>query len=455
MLPLVVRLVTLSVLGCLLAAPAAAQGSGEPPVSQLLPELVRNAARLAPSVSGDHTDHFVPAARSVAALGALNRALALQVAGFPAGPTEVGVVFVPGRGGEGTTSIGSSYTGQALTMGRGHRGFAVTYEGTTFEWIDDLNLRDSNVNLFLEHTCCSGDESERDLMQQVVSLALHRKVIGLVASFGLADRLDVGVMVPFVEVAADARVTSIILRTATDAMPGIHEFDPIDLGNRTIPGGQIPPAAGVTGTGSSTARGFGDIVVRSKLNVVRSGASGLAVAVDVRLPTGDADEFIGLGATQVRPALIWTVAAGRIVGRGRIEYAWSDGELSSQLADGVADLSVPNEFQFTLGVDAAVAPRTTFVADVIGRQVPDVPRFGTTTTIFPNRGPGPLPSEDFTALDRLQQDGSDTVNLFIASVGGRFRVTDAASANLRALFPFGNAGLRPAASVVLALDYGF
>lgn len=439
-------------LGCLLAAPVQAQGP-EPPVSQLLAEMVRRAAELDVGITGDHSQHFVPATLSIPALEGLNRALALQVASFPFGPTDAGLVTVPGRNGDSLVSFGTSYTGLARTMGRGQRGFAMSYQGTTFESIDDINLRASDVNLYLEHICCSGDESERDLLQQTVSIRLHRKVYGFSVSYGLTNRFDVGVMVPFVEVAADARVTSFILRTATDATPGIHEFDIIDLGNRTIPNGAIPPAADVSGTGASTARGFGDVRLRGKYSLLQSGNAAVAVAVDLRLPTGDADEFIGLGATQVRPSLIWSLETGRFVGRGRVEYAWSNGNLSSLLGGG--DLSVPNELLYAVGVDAAVAPRTTFVVDIVGRQLPDVSSFDTASVVFPNRGPGPLPSADYLAVDQLTQGGTRTVNLIVGAIGARFHIMDGVFANARVIFPVGSAGLRPATTAILGLDYGF
>ena len=405
----------------LLAVPATrASAQTDVPVSRLLSELVFEASKLGPSTA-NHDSHFEVAARSVAELEALSAAVGLQVASFPLGITEVGVVVGPDGQAEGTTRFVSGFTGHAGTLGRGRRGFAVTYEGATFEWIDDLNLRDSNINLFHEHTCCIGNQFERDLMHQVVSVALHRKVIGLVTSFGVTDRVDLGVVVPIVEVAADARVTSYILRTATEIEPGIHQFDEIDLGNRTLPGGNIPPLSGVAGTGSSTARGFGDLIVRGKVGVMQRGPSGVAVAVDVRLPTGDAEEYLGLGTLQVRPAVIFTAGSGRVLARGRVEYAWSGGDAT--FLEGANALPVPDELLFAFGVDADIAPRTTLVADFVGRQVPDLPRFDTTDTVFLNRGPGPIPSRNFTAENRLQEAGTESVSLFLGAVGGRFRVT--------------------------------
>jgi hypothetical protein len=55
---------------------------------------------------------------------------------------------------------------------------------------------------------------------------------------------------------------------------------------------------------SGSAEGIGDMVVRGKYNFLRNGPTGMAAAVDWRLPTGKEEDLLGSGATQVKMYLI-------------------------------------------------------------------------------------------------------------------------------------------------------
>jgi hypothetical protein len=447
---------------CLLAAAAAtsaeARQATEPPVSELIPALVQGSARIFSAVGVGHSEHFIPGAANLPALSALNRAIALEAAAFPLGPAAT-FAFAPDAGGPRRAVGTMGYFDNAWTIGRGRRAIGFGYHATTFNTYDDLDIRGSDVNVFIEHVCCSGDESERDLMQQTVSLRLHRKSAALSFSYGMTDRLDVGVVLPFVEVAGDARVLSRILRTATAADPSIHQYDVggrgIDLGSRTFPSGTRPPAEGVLGTGASTARGVGDIVVRAKYALQRGATSASAVTLDLRLPSGNADDLVGLGIAQIKPGLSWSSALARVAVRSRIEFTLSAGKLGAPFTAAGDDLDPPREVAYAVGVDAPIAPRTRLTADVMGRLVYDVQSFTRTNSVFPSRGPGPLPSASFVAFDDLVAGSRRQINSVLVAVGGRLQLSAAAFVNSSVVFPVGQSGLQPAPTVVMSLHRGF
>jgi hypothetical protein len=431
--------------------------------------MASKAARIAPGSSGNQANHFVPAFDSMPTLHGLNREVALQVAAFPLGPTATSIVF-KGDGSVPASSARSAtgYTNGARTLGRRNRSLAVTYQATTFDSYDDLDLRGDDINLFGGQACCSTVQSDRDMMLETLSLRLHRKVVGVVLGYGISDRLDVGLVVPFVEVAGDARITSRILRTATADDTSIHNFasgedevnyDPnlreIGLADRTIPGGRQPTKDGVEGSGASTARGFGDLVMRGKFRMFSTGAHSVAVGVDLRLPTGNRDELIGLGATQVSPAIMWSMDTDRASGRALVRYVQSFGSLSPLLSEPGIDLTVPNELGYEAGLDVDVAPRTTLVAEVFGRRLPSITGYGVSDVTFPSRGPGPLPSASFLATNALTAGSSRTINLALTAIGARFHLVNTVSATFRVLFSVGSSGLRPGTSGVVTMDYGF
>ena len=46
------------------------------------------------------------------------------------------------------------------------------------------------------------------------------------------------------------------------------------------------------------------MVLRGKFNLTQGDCGGVAAGVDVRLPTGDAEDLLGTGSTQVKAFLI-------------------------------------------------------------------------------------------------------------------------------------------------------
>jgi hypothetical protein len=55
---------------------------------------------------------------------------------------------------------------------------------------------------------------------------------------------------------------------------------------------------------SGDATGIGDIVLRAKYHLYKGPVTDIAGALLLKLPTGDADNFLGTGTTPLRPFLI-------------------------------------------------------------------------------------------------------------------------------------------------------
>ena len=137
--------------------------------------------------------------------------------------------------------------------------------------IDDIDLENGDLTFVFQHNNCCGPNAnpgeltdltpdfERDLLEQKVGIDIDRNVFATVLEHGLADRIDLGVVVPFVKLDMHTRVFSRILRTATppteaeergNAIP-IHAFDPLGLSDRTTYARRTPAASA---TSSSAAR---------------------------------------------------------------------------------------------------------------------------------------------------------------------------------------------------------
>jgi hypothetical protein len=430
------------------AAPAAAQ---EPPVSRLLPEMINISAVIGRGETGDHRQHFIPLLFASEAVPEVNRTVLSQAAAFPLEPMSIVVNRRPP--GAPPRYFGAGYTDIAFSLGPKLL-LSVSYQSMTFDKIDDIDLRGSGLVFYVPHAAVTGDQSDRDMMQQIASMRLSRKSALFSLSRGWGDRFDARIVVPIVQMSADVRVVSHLIRTASSQSLGPHAYDDIDGASSTLARfcafGESADA--LECNGSSTARGIGDIGLRGKFTLFQ-GSSALAVALDARLPTGSADELIGLGATQVKPALFWSVDAGRVGVRFRADYTWSQGDLTPRLAEEAPtlDLSVPDEIGVGIGIDTEVAPRTKLSVDVLARQIDQVREFSSGSVVFPSRGPGSLPSTAFTADDALLVGGTRSLTQVVATFGLQFDVPGGLNAQVSALVPVSGGGLRPHTTAVFAL----
>src|ERR1700680_4820697 len=181
------RLTIIGLLGSLTPALAGAQSAEHVPVAKLVPGMIASAAVLAPgslAPGNDQSNHFVAAAGANPALAGLNRTLALQVGSFPIGPTGTTVLLGGDSSTDGKTLFASGYTDGAATLGRGRRSLAVSYQDTTYDSLDGLDLRGSSINLFIRSACCASTVSDRDLLQETLSLRVHRRATAFTLGYG-------------------------------------------------------------------------------------------------------------------------------------------------------------------------------------------------------------------------------------------------------------------------------
>ncbi len=161
---------------------------------------------------------------------------------------------------------------------------------------------------------------------------------------------------------------------------------------------------------SGDASGVGDIVLRGKFRVVEGQAGGFAVGGDLRLPTGEERDLLGLGATQLKASLIGSLNYGSFSPHLNAGYTWSSGG---------DDFEVPDEWSYAVGFDWALHPRMTLAVDLLGRTFIDSQSIRIEDTTFeantnPNRNEPPtIVSATFPRLVSVNED----VNTMTGSVG--------------------------------------
>src|SRR5205823_771168 len=130
-------------------------------------------------------------------------------------------------------------------------------------------------------------------------------------------------------------------------------------------------------SGRGTATGLGDIVVRGKYNVLKQPGGGVAIGVDVRLPSGKEEDLLGLPATQAKVYGIFSTVVNVVSPHVNVGYTFSRSNDKARDPTSVF-IEPPQEINYAGGVDVAIRPRLTVVGDVVGRTLRDTYRLATT-----------------------------------------------------------------------------
>jgi hypothetical protein len=218
-------------------------------------------------------------------------------------------------------SFGPFFTERALTAGARHGSFGLNYQIARFTSIDGRNLRDGT----LVATASKFRDQSQPFDVETLSLRARASMTTFVANYGVLDHLDVGVAVPFVTLSING--------------------ERID----TYRGRPFPQA-----TASASASGLGDIAIRAKYHLVRSGAGGVAVGAEVRTPTGRSEDLLGAGTAALKSLLIGSFERGAV--------AWD-----MNLGYTIGGLS--DELDYRGALTVAGAPGLTWVAELAGRRV--------------------------------------------------------------------------------------
>src|SRR5206468_2126600 len=194
-----------------------------------------------------------------------------------------------------------------------------------------------------------------------LSLKATTHTAAVFANYGVTDHWDIGLAVPFVRVNLDARVRARMIRLVTDARlapPGL--FTPEEI--RTILNVHTleldNPDATRTVQHSGHAAGLGDMVLRTKYHFLRRAGGGLAAAVDLRLPTGDANELLGAGGVQAKFLLIASSERGRFGQHVNIGYTTAQGRVGGAFA-GLTPAPLPDEINYSGGGEFIATRRLT------------------------------------------------------------------------------------------------
>jgi hypothetical protein len=345
---------------------------------------------------------------------------------FPAASSASGFTFswhggaTPARDSE---MFGPLFGERGRTNGRGQLSATFTVQQLKWSTLDSFKVRNIPVTAqggigaaglpWGDPAYLVGDDGSAFGYVGRCEMNIDTRTASVAANYGVTDRLDVAVAVPFV-------------RTSVD---GSNEF----LDFVRFPSGGYSTDVADTGFSpqgrffvKGASSGIGDIVMQATLALVKNTTTAVAVQGRVDLGTGDLQKMTGTGETH---------------GGGGVIGSWESGRLSphASLHYFAGNTALFDELRYTAGLDFnAVADRVTLSGEVVGRRLYGVEGFQQGalrgTVVSPRTG-DPFEIRDFVAT-------RDDFSLYFLTAGGKARITGQLLGSVYVLIPFGDSGLQ-------------
>jgi hypothetical protein len=342
------------VIGLLAASPVSAQDLRQE-LDAVFVDILESALTTSP---GQHAEHYLPerVENSQRTLLAVGNFIGTNVSSFPLSSSATGLTFDFSTGVPvpTTSSAGPVFAERARTLGSQKLNVGANVSVLNFKNLRGLAMEDVSVTLFHQDVAAPGlgDRAfEYDYIDLNLGLDLSAVVFASYATYGLTDRIDVGVAIPVVSVSMKgAPVAQMNSFTYASTGSADHFFDD-GSGTWTSENPLLtysPPEIDATSTG------LGDIALRAKGHFLQSPDGDLAGLVEVRLPTGNEDNFHGTGNTSVKLGLIGSASWSGFNPHVNLAYDIRTGDIER------------NRLGITLGYDQKIGDALTLAAEWIG-----------------------------------------------------------------------------------------
>ena len=380
---------------CVLCSPGTASAQGNSAVQALANLIVPSTSDFSGS-TGDATSSVI-----------LLDTFATEVTTFPLGSSSSGFTwsFDPTLGVQTrrSNSFGPMFAERPLTNGRQKLNVAFAWQHTKFDSIAGQPL-DNLVSTYPVFSNLTGARIGTVNGESHIELATDRYT--LAASYGITDRVDVGIVLPFgrTMVVGNSLVRGFLLGQTTP------------LSTQTI------------AVEDASSAGVGDIILRGKFALPSTGALDLAAGASVRFPSGDPEKFMGLKSKAAAIMFMGAAPLGTISPHVNVGYTFV----------GKSDFfDVANEVNYTFGVDVAATPGITIVGDVVGRALRDAANV------------------DYASLPNgstIFRSSAGTVNLLLGTVGTKIKVGGNWLFTANVLIPLNSAGVKPRITPMIGFE---
>ncbi len=353
--------------------------------------------------------------------GAFSTALGEVVAQLPlAAPTTgfgltldktLGIYTIPNE------TLGSILSERGDTVGKHHLFIGFAFQRFNFQNIDGTSLK----NLPVLYSVSGSQEFTQS------SLSANVDQYTGIAAFGLTNRIDISVTVPFERVSLGASHGNVYTNSGSACNPNIPQDIPYCP--QFVPG---------------SAYGVGDVVVEGKGTVWKGEHLRLAAGFDVRFPTGNEYNLLGSGAYGYKPFLTLSWHGRGITPHVNAGYQYNTRSVLYQ--SGSVNQLLPRWFEYSAGADVRIVKRLTVVGDLLGQHYFSAPRITPAApTTFQVNG------ADVSSIG-VRNGDYDADNL---SIGLKANVWRNLLFSENILFKLNDGGLRSKYTPLLGLSYRF
>ncbi len=364
-----------------------------------------------------------------------NVELASQLTSLPLPSTAAGFTYTfdPTLGiyNRSAQSFGPILAERAETIGKNRFYFGFSYQHFSFDTIDGLDLGRFPVVFQHSPTVDPSSPFLKDIITADNVIDVQLGQVTTFFTFGLADRLDVSVAAPFVSAQLDVTSDTTIRRIGTGDDPTFPH---------TFTAGQ-DVSEHIFSNGAS-ASGIGDVVLRVKGTVLKSPRAALALGADLRLPTGDALDFLGTGAIGVKPFAVVSYNYRRVSPHINVGYQFNGKSVLAGNVQTGEKRSLPEQFLYNAGLDVGVTSKFSLALDYLGQRLLNTQR------VF---------NAPFTAVDgevfpavRFEEGNVDISN---GSVGFKVNPVGTLLVTFNLLVKLNNSGLRDRVTPLLGLSF--
>lgn len=306
-------------------------------------------------------------------------------------------------------SFGPMFGERAITAGEGRASFGFNYIRSTYDAFDGVNISDGSLQTV---TLRAGATARATGTAQ---LTISTNTLILFTNVALNRWFDASLAVPFVNLRVE----------------GTHQI------------------ADQISEGRATASGIGDIALRSKIRLYQKDQGGVALGIDLRIPTGDPEAMLGAGVSRTLVSGIWSTTVGALAPHASFgfEYWGQAFQVYDPLLQAPIDAG-RHGVAYEGGVEWAARDRLTVNGELIGRTLNDGGRLTyRDLPMLPN--PFGITTASVATVDPRG------LHRIYAATGIKWNFSGTALLTANILVPVNDQGLRDHLTPVIGLDWGF
>jgi hypothetical protein len=388
---------------------------------------------------GQHGSHFLESAEHANAelVPALNSLIAGNIASFPLSSTSAGILFdfSSGTPVPVTESLGPIFAENAKALGQGKLLIGANYtylDMDRFRGMPTTRMRFTFTHLDVTREGTLGENpNESDIMDLDMDLHVRSHIAVVFATYGLTNALDVSLALPVISTSLSGT-----------AVATINSFTYPRLGhaNHMFGSDTLNPVLTTSVPYDRQATGLGDLAVRLKYAISRGGSLDVAALLDLRIPTGKQEDYLGSGKATVQAWGILSKRFGELGTHINVGYSRRSADLQS------------DAILYRVGFDTKLLTSLTFALDLLGN-------FDLNSREAIHLAPGAA-----TIVDRVVGGQSirtvplsnipdaDADNGIGIALGVRLAPSDNTNLLLNVLVPLNDAGLRAAVTPTVGLS---